>query len=84
MATAVSARATGDIIFGRSNGRDLLFSAVPGNCWQTLAPTEALVRSLAQTMRVLHAIPLEECPFDARLEVRIAAATPPHGGGAGG
>ena len=58
------------------NGRDLLLlSAVPGQLLEALAPTEALVRGLAQTVRALHAIPLAECPFDARLEVRIAAAT---------
>jgi aminoglycoside 3'-phosphotransferase-2 len=58
------------------HGRDLLLlSAVPGQLLEELTPTEALVRGLAQTLKTLHAIPLSACPFDARLEVRIAAAT---------
>jgi aminoglycoside 3'-phosphotransferase II len=62
--------------FVEEDGRDLLLlSAVPGQVLEHLTPTETLVRGLAQTLKTLHAIPLSACPFDARLEVRIAAAT---------
>jgi aminoglycoside 3'-phosphotransferase-2 len=62
--------------FMEGDGRDLLLlSAVPGQVLEYATPTEALVRGLAQTLKTLHSIPLEACPFDARLEVRIAAAT---------
>lgn len=53
----------------------LLLEALPGQPLEYATPTESLVRGVARMLKQLHDIPLALCPFDARLEVRIAAAT---------
>lgn len=62
----------------KANGRAfLLISAVPG--YVTCHPRVAgdlprVVRLLAEGMRAVHALDWSGCPFDARLDVKIAAA----------
>jgi len=55
----------------------LLTSAVPGHVLcdpHVTRDLPRLVRLLAEGMRVLHALDSSGCPFDARLDVKIAAA----------
>lgn len=54
----------------------LLMSAVPGNDLASvgdLAP-EQLIKVLVQALTLLHRQPIEQCPFDHTLEVRLHAA----------
>jgi aminoglycoside phosphotransferase len=54
----------------------LLMSAIPGTMTH-LVPRDAIpsaVRCLGLSLRQIHALPVRDCPFDARLDVRIAQA----------
>ena len=54
----------------------MLTEAVPGTPLHALAPEDAEVGAIAAigALRALHALPIESCPFDARLAVRMAEA----------
>lgn len=55
----------------------LLTSAVPGHVLcdpQVTRDLPRLVRLLAEGMRMLHGLDAATCPFDARLDVKVAAA----------
>ena len=61
------------------NNAALLTTAVPGvTAYEALTAdpsgAPALIEALAATLRTLHALPVESCPFDASLPVRLAAA----------
>lgn len=56
----------------------LLTSAVPGLMTHELAlrnDIATLVRSLADALRQVHNVPIDECPFDMRLDFRLKGAT---------
>ena len=57
-------------------GAWLLLSAAPGVMAQDAAQGDipALVRALGEGLRRVHAVPIADCPFDARLDVRLARA----------
>ena len=58
-------------------GAWLLLSAAPGVMAQdatAYGDIPALVRALAEGLRRVHAVPIAECPFDARLDVRLERA----------
>lgn len=53
----------------------LLLSAAPGVMAQDVGPqcdTAALVRALGEGLRRVHAVPIADCTFDERLDVRLA------------
>ncbi|HBP6305410.1 TPA: aminoglycoside 3'-phosphotransferase [Pseudomonas aeruginosa] len=59
-----------------ANRHWLLMSALPGRNLASatdLSPPQ-VISIVAMALRTLHQVPLEECPFDHRLEHRIAAA----------
>jgi aminoglycoside phosphotransferase len=56
-------------------GAWLLLSAAPGVMAQDAASQgdiPALVRALGEGLRRIHAVPIADCPFDARLDVQLA------------
>ena len=57
-------------------GAWLLLSAAPGVMAQDAAQGDipALVRALGEGLRRIHAVPIADCPFDARLGVLLARA----------
>lgn len=53
----------------------LILSEVAGRpSFDASLPREAVIRRLAEGLKKLHAIPVKECPFDMRLEVKVAMA----------
>ncbi len=64
--------------FAQEDGREyLLLSEVPGRMSHTATlagDIPRIVHLLARGMRMVHAIPSANCPFDMRLDMRIAAA----------
>jgi len=55
----------------------LLTSALPGtiaSSGEHLGDIEALIRSMAVGLRAMHELPVADCPFDARLAVRLDQA----------
>ena len=55
----------------------LLTSALPGRDASSDWPTDEVLRvvdALADGLRLLHSVPIDGCPFDQRLEVKIAQA----------
>lgn len=64
--------------FAQEDGQEyLLLSEVPGRMSHTAVCADnvpRVVHLLAWGMRMVHAIPLTNCPFDMRLDVQIAAA----------
>ncbi len=67
------------VAFAEDREREyLLLSQVPGLDASHLShrsDAPALVRLLAQGLRMLHAVPVEGCPFDSTLDMLIAAAS---------
>ncbi|MDA1189987.1 MAG: aminoglycoside 3'-phosphotransferase [Chloroflexi bacterium] len=59
-------------------GQYLLTSALPGLAASDITaqqgPTEALVALLAQVLRLIHAVPIDNCPFDMTLDRAIERA----------
>lgn len=59
---------------GRSERREfLLTTRIPGqDCDKTDAPRRTVVRELARALRMIHSLPIENCPFDSTLGSRLA------------
>ncbi len=59
---------------GRDSLREfLLTTRVPGrNCNKPGPARRVLVRELARALRMVHSLPIHDCPFDATLDARLA------------
>lgn len=64
------------VAFAEAEGREfLLVTEIPGTDASSIQmPPERLVVLLAEGLRQVHSVPIEACPFDLRLDVKIEQA----------